>query len=56
MKIKNISDGVFNLKSGKVEPGETGEANEKECKVLFSSNKAEEVRAAPKPKVVKKNG
>lgn len=57
MKIKNISEGNFNLKSGVLKPGGEGEATYEECKVLFSSSKAEAVvkraaaprKAAPKP-------
>jgi len=72
MKLKNTSEGNFNLKSGVCEPGEVGEANFEECKVLLSSSKAEVVMdeveetpptpaPAPKPKpapkpVAKKNG
>lgn len=47
MKIKNTSKGAFNLASGKLEPGKTGEATLDECKVLFSSNKAEVALVKP---------
>lgn len=65
MKIKNTSDGSFNLKSGKLEPGEEGEATYEECQVLFSSNKAEVVQdntsftasvTKPAPKKAAKRG
>jgi len=49
MKIKNISKGNFNLESGTLKPGSTGDATLIECKLLFSSKKAEEVKAKPKP-------
>ena len=58
MRIKNISKGDFNLASGKLKPGATGEATFEECKVLFSSKKAEHAQvkvATPKPKA-KANG
>ena len=56
MKIKNISKALFNLKSGVLEPGDEGEATLPECKVLFSSGKAEVVPEAPEaPKVTPKS-
>jgi len=47
MKIKNISEADFNLKSGKLAPGKSAEATFEECQVLFSSNMAEYVTEAP---------
>jgi len=49
MKIKNISNDFFTLKSGVLEPGEYAEATYEECRVLFSSSKAEHaIEEAPK--------
>ena len=53
MKIKNISEGAINLKSGLIKTGESGEATFDECKVLFSSGKVEEYKAPVKPAVTK---
>ena len=57
MKVKNISDGNFNLASGVLKPGEEGTVTFEEFKVLYSSDKieyedepvADEPVAAPKP-------
>ena len=59
MKIKNLSDDIFTLASGILEPGDSAEATYEECKVLFSSNMAEVVEdkpAAAAPKKAKPNG
>lgn len=58
MIVFNASEGNFNLASGTVKPGQSGEATYEECKVLFSSNKAvveepEEIKAEAKPAPVK---
>ena len=59
MKIKNTSDAIITLKTGVLECGDEGDATYEECKVLFSSNKAELVAdekvevAKPTPKVAK---
>jgi len=54
MKVKNISKGNFNLKSGVVKPGAEGEVTLIEFKVLAASGKIEQVveasKLAPKPK------
>lgn len=52
MRAKNTSGGIFNLLSGTLKPGETGEVTYEEAKVLFSSNKAEPVVESTKAKHV----
>jgi len=48
MLIKNISNSNINLReSGRVKPGEEGEANDVECKLLFANNRIKEVAPTP---------
>ena len=41
MKVKNISEGVINLQSGSIKPGEEGITNSIEYKLLTKSKKIE---------------
>ena len=51
MKATNISNGPFQLESGALEVGESGEFTEKEFKFLSGMGRAEEyVAPVPKPK------
>ena len=60
MKIKNISKGDFNLKSGILKPGKEGECTPAEFKVLWTSNMikllTEETPKKAAPKKAKPNG
>ena len=59
MKVKNISEGTINLKSGSIKPGEEGVSNSEEYKLLMNSNLVECTqfkKKVVKKKAVKKNG
>jgi len=51
MRIKNTSDGVINLASGKVESGKCGEATDKEYKFLRGIGRCEVAKMVPKKSV-----
>jgi hypothetical protein len=53
MKVKNISDGIINLKSGSIKPGETGVSNSIEYKMLMHCKKIENVQFKKKETTAK---
>ena len=52
MKVKNVSKGNFNLASGILKPGEIGEVNLDEYRLLSSSSKIEMVQEKPAVKKI----